>query len=183
MRTAEAIAAGVHPRTLYRLRDEGILVALSRGVYRLAELPEPADPDLLVVTTRVPRAVVCLVSALALHELTTEIPHEVHIALPRGTRTPKLDYPPLRVFRLSGDAFTAGVEHHRVDEVEVPVYDAEKTIADCFRFRNKIGTTVATEALSAWLKRGKTSIPKLLEYARIDGVERVILPYLEALQG
>lgn len=183
LRTKEALAAGVHPRTLYRLRDAGVLESMSRGVFRLAELPEPAEPDLVIVATRVPRAVVCLVSALALHELTTEIPHEVHIALPRDTRTPRIGHPPLRVFRFSGPALTAGVERRTVDGVSLSVFGPEKTIADCFRFRNKIGTSVAVEALAAWLRRGPASIPKLLEFARIDGVERVLLPYLEALRS
>ena len=101
LRTGEALELGIHPRDLYRLRDEGLIEALSRGVYRLTELPPLSDPDLVTVALRVPRAIVCLISALAFHELTEQVPHEVQIALPRDTKTPVLDHPPIRVFRMS----------------------------------------------------------------------------------
>src|SRR5688572_516434 len=102
LRTAQALRGGVHQRDLYALRDAGDIERLSRGVYRLAELPPVADPDLVTVATRVPKAVIALVSALYFHGLTTEIPHEVSIALPRGAARPRLDWPPLRVYRMSG---------------------------------------------------------------------------------
>lgn len=182
LRTRRALALGIHPRTLYRLRDEGRLVRVSRGVFRLSSLPRAGRPDLVAVATRVPRAVVCLVSALAFHDLTTEVPHEVHIALPRGTKVPRLEHPPLRVYRFSGPALTAGVQRVGVDGVPVQVYGPEKTVVDCFRFRNRLGLDVATEALRACLRRRGARRPDLLRFARLCRVERVMLPYLEALQ-
>lgn len=182
LRTSRALALGIHPRTLYRLRDSGRLAVVSRGVYRLAELPEPSQPDLVVVATRVPQAVVCLISALSFHGITTQVPHEVQIALPRGRRRPQLDHPPIRVFQLTGKAYTEGIETHSIEGVPVRIYSPEKTIADCFKFRNKIGLDVAVEALKLGRERKRVSIMSLLHHARICRVERVMRPYLEALQ-
>jgi len=181
LRASEAIALGIHPRTLYRMRDESRLVTVSRGLYRLADLPELSDPDLVSVATRIPQAVVCLISALAFHEITTEIPHEVSIALPRTVKRPRLDYPPLRVFWFSGEALTEGIEERKIDGVKVRIYGPEKTVADCFKFRNKIGLDVAIEALKLCRERKGSTPRKLLHYARICRVERVMRPYLEAL--
>lgn len=182
LRTSRAIALGVHPRVLYDLRDAGRLLEVSRGLYRLASLPELGNRDLTTVAARVPQGVICLISALAFHEITTQIPHQVDVALPRGTKQPRLDFPPLRVFRFSAPMYKAGIEVHRVDGIEVRVYNAAKTIADCFRFRNRIGIDVAVEALKLYRARKKSSIRELLEYARRGRVERVMMPYLEALQ-
>jgi len=181
LRTSEAVARGIHPRTLYQLRDAARVVELSRGVYRLAELPAPSQPDLVTVALRVPQAVVCLISALALHELTTEIPHEVYLALPRTARHPRLDTPPLRVFRFSGAAFTEGLETRAIDRVSVRVYGPAKTVADCFKCRHKVGLDVALEALKQCLARGRARPAELLRAARVCRVERVMRPYLEAL--
>ncbi len=181
LRASEAVALGIHPRTLYRLRDENRLMTVSRGLYRLADLPDLSEPDLIPVATRIPQAVICLVSALAFHEITTEIPHEVFIALPRQVKRPRLDYPPLRVFWFSGEALTAGIEERKMDGVMVKVYGPEKTVADCFKFRNKIGLDVAIEALKLCRERKSSTPRKLLHYARICRVERIMRPYLEAL--
>ena len=181
LRTREALAAGVHRRTLYELRDAGELDQLARGVYRLAEMPPLADPDLATVGKRLPKGVVCLISALAFHELTTQIPHVVHVALPRTSRTPKLEYPPLQVYRFSGQAYSAGVEPHTVEGADVRVYSAEKTLADCFKYRNKIGLDVALEAMRAYRTRRGARLQKVLEYARVCRVEKVVRPYLEAM--
>lgn len=180
LRTREALAAGIHRRTLYAMRDAGELERLARGVYRLADLPPLSNPDLATVAKRVPHGVVCLISALALHELTTQIPHVVHLALPRNTRTPRLDYPPLQVYRFSDAAFKAGIEVHPIEGVDVRVYNAEKTLADCFKYRNKIGLDVALEALRAYRGRRGARLQRVLEYARVCRVESVIRPYLEA---
>lgn len=180
VRTREALAAGIHPRTLYRLRDSGELEAISRGVYRLTDLPDLSDPDLATVAKRIPKGVVCLLSALVVHELTTQIPHVVHLALQRGTRYPKLDHPPLRVYLFSTEAFRAGVEERRIDNVPVRVYNAEKTLADCFKFRHKIGLDVATEALRKFRRRPGANLQRVYEYARVCRVANVIRPYLEA---
>ena len=180
LRTGEAVAGGIHPRTLYAMRESGEVETMARGVYRLAGLPPLADPDLATVAKRVPNAVVCLVSALALHDLTTQIPHEVHIAIKRSARSPVLAHPPLRVYRFTGPAFEAGVEERQIDDVTLRVYSAEKTLADCFKYRNRIGLDVVLEALRAYRRRRKKDFQKVLEYARVCRVERVMRPYLEA---
>jgi predicted transcriptional regulator of viral defense system len=182
LRTGDALALGIHPRTLYRMRDEGVVDQISRGVFRLSSLPGLAHPDLVAAALRVPRGVVCLVSALAHHEATSEIPHEVQIALPRKTKAPKVDYPPLRVFWFSDAALSEGVETAVLDGVGVRIFDLPKTVVDCFRFRNKLGLDVAVEALGQAIKRKGVQPAEVLRYARLCRVERVMLPYLEALQ-
>lgn len=181
LRTREALKAGIHPRTLYAMRDAGELSPLARGVYRLAEMPPLSDPDLATVGKRVPHGVVCLISALAFHELTTQIPHAVHLALPRTARVPKLVHPPLQIYRFSNRAFQAGVQTHEIEGISVRVYSAEKTLADCFKYRNKIGLDVVLEALRAYRRRRGANLQQVLEYARVCRVESGIRPYLEAL--
>lgn len=181
LRTKEALAAGIHPRILYAMHSNGELERLARGLYRLVELPPPSDPDLATVAKRVPQGVICLISALAHHGLTTQIPHVVDLALPRTARRPALDYPPLRVFRFSGQAFEAGIETHVMDGVPVRIYGPEKTLADCFKFRNKIGLDVAIEAIRAYRTRRDARLEKVLEYARVCRVEKLVRPVLEAL--
>jgi len=180
LRTNEALAAGIHPRTLYAMRDAGELEQLARGVFRLAELQPLSDPDLATVAKRVPQGVVCLISALAYHQLTTQIPHEVHLALKRTSREPTLKYPPIRTYHFSDASFAAGIEHHSIDEIPVRIYSPEKTLADCFKFRNKIGLDVAMEALKMYRQRRNPKLQAVLEFARICRVENVVRPYLEA---
>ena len=181
LRTAQALRAGIHPGTLYALRDSGKLEVVSRGVYRLADGPPPGNPDLLTVATRVPRGVICLISALAYHDLTTQIPHEVHVALPRGAEEPRLDHPPIATYRFGGEAFTEGVETHKLDGVPVRVYSPEKTLADCFKFRNKVGLDTVVEAVRLYHEGRKVKVNDLMRYAAICRVSRIIRPYLEAL--
>lgn len=181
LRTTEALAAGIHPRTLYALRDQGRLEQLSRGLYRLADLPPLGNPDLVIVATKVPGGIVCLISALAFHELTTQIPHQVYVALKKGAEPPRLDHPPLRLFWLSGPAYGQGVSIHTLDGVAVRITTPEKTLADCFRFRNRIGLDVCLEALKLYRSRRKTQVDELLRCARLDRVETVMRPYLEAI--
>jgi predicted transcriptional regulator of viral defense system len=180
IRTADALNAGIHPRTVYQLRDSGELDQVSRGVFRLSVQEPLSNPDLVTVALRVPRAVVCLVSALAFHGLTTQIPRAVAIALERGAESPRIDYPPVSVHRFSGAALTAGIEEHKIDGVPVRIYSAEKTLADCFKYRNKIGMDVVLEALRFYKTRKNIKLDKLLEYGRMCRVERVMKPYLEA---
>jgi len=181
LRTAEALRLGIHSRTLYAMRDSGVLERLSRGLYRLAELPPLSNPDLVTVAPKVPQAVVCLVSALAFHELTTQIPHAVDIALYSRAERPRLDYPPLRVFWFSGPAWSEGVETHPIDNVPIRIYGLEKSVADAFKYRRKIGLDVALEALKFYRQHQDFDVSRLLHYARVCRVEKVIRPYLEAL--
>jgi len=179
--TREALRLGIHPRTLYALRDSGALQRLSRGLYRLADLPPLSNPDLIIVARRLPQAVVCLVSALAFHNLTTQVPHTVDVALRSGSSRPTLDYPPLRTFWFSGLAWSEGVEVHPLDGAPVRIYGPAKSVADCFKYRRKIGLDIALEALRLYRKRRDFQVDTLLRYARICRVENVMRPYLETL--
>jgi predicted transcriptional regulator of viral defense system len=181
LRMSEAIKNGISRYMLYKLRDEGIIEQISRGVYRLKELPPISNPDLVTVSLRFPNSVICLVSALAFHDITTQIPHSVSVAVYRSSRLPSLDYPPIQSHRFSKDAFNAGVENHRIDEVPVKIYNMEKTLADCFKFRNKIGMDVVLEALKLYKARKNFSLNKLIKYAKICRVKNVMLPYLESI--
>ncbi len=179
-RTGEALKAGIHPRILYMMRDRGIIEKLGRGIYRFADMPSLGNPDLATVAMKVPKGVICLVSSLSYHELTTEIPREIYLALPRGAEPPRLDYPPLRIFWFSGPACTEGIEQHDLDGIPVKVYNPEKTLADCFKYRNKIGLDVVLEALKFYRQRKRFQADALIHFARICRVEKVMRPYLEA---
>ena len=163
------------------MRDAWSLEVVSRGVYRLAGSEPLGNPDLVTVATRVQGGVICLISALAFHEITTQIPHEVHVALQRGSEGPRLDYPPIRIYRFTGQAFTAGVEIDELDGISVRIYSLEKTLADCFKFRNKIGLDTAVEAVRFYRERRSVNVDALMHYAAICRVEKVIRPYLEAI--
>jgi predicted transcriptional regulator of viral defense system len=166
---------------LYEMRDKGIIEQLDRGLYRLADLPALSNPDLVTVALKIPAGVVWLISALAYHEITTQIPHEVHVALPRGTEPPRLKHPPLRVFWFTGRSFTEGIETHKVDGIRLRVYSPEKTLADCFKYRNKIGLDTVLEALRLYRSRKRPNVDELMKFARVCRVEKVMRPYLEAL--
>jgi predicted transcriptional regulator of viral defense system len=181
LRTMEAVRRGVHPRTLYAMRDAGVLERLGRGLYRLADLPALRNPDLVAVALRVPDGVLCLLSALSFHGITSQIPHEVYIALKRGAEPPRLEHPPVRAFWFSDKAFAEGIETHELDGVRVRVYAAAKTVADCFKYRNKLGLDTAVESLRLFLKEKRGNPGELLRFARTCRVEKVIRPYIEAL--
>jgi len=181
LRTSQALKLGIHPRTLYEMRDTKRIVQLGRGLYRLADASESEHLDLMTVAMRVPDGVICLISALAFHEITTEVPHEVYLAVRHGKESPRLDYPPVRVFRFSDEAITAGIEKHKMEGVTLHLFNPAKTVADCFKFRHKIGVDVAVESLKLCLTRGRAKPAQILHYARLCRVERVIRPYLEAL--
>ncbi|MBL7181051.1 MAG: type IV toxin-antitoxin system AbiEi family antitoxin domain-containing protein, partial [Desulfobacterales bacterium] len=167
LRTAQALRAGIHPGTLYTMRDSGALEVVSRGVYRLANGPPLGNPDIVTVATRVPGGVICLISALAFYELTTQIPHAVHVALPRGAEEPRLDHPPIKTYRFTGEAFTEGVEAHELDGVSVRIYSPEKTLADCFKFRNQVGLDTVMEAVRFYRERRSIKVDDLMRYAGI----------------
>lgn len=179
--SSEAMRLGIHPRTLYAMRDAGRIERLGRGLYRLAKAAPLVNPDLVTVALKVPKGILCLISALSFHDITTQVPHAVHIALPFGTERPRLDSPPTRFSWFKEPAYGSGVETHKIDGVPVRVYSPEKTVADCFKFRNKIGLDVALEALKLCLKKKRSKPDELLKYARICRVEKVMRPYLEAL--
>jgi len=181
LRTSQALRLGIHPVHLYAMRKAGIIEPISRGLYRLAGLPSLSKPDLATVALKVPQGVICLISALAYHEITTQIPHEVYVALSKGSEKPRLDFPPVRFVWLSEPTFGEGIETHKADGVPVRVYCTEKTVADCFKFRNRIGLDVAIESLKLCREKKHSKPDILLKYARICRVERVMKPYLEAI--
>lgn len=181
LRMNEAIQAGIHRRMLYSMLEGGVIERLNRGLYRLTDLPPLGNPDLVSVSRKVPNSVICLISALSYHEITTQIPHEVYAALERGTEAPRLGHPPIRVFWFSGQAFTLGIQTHKIDGVPVRIYSSEKTIADCFKYRNKIGLDTAIEALKLYREKKRFKADDLMKFARACRVENVIRPYLEAL--
>jgi predicted transcriptional regulator of viral defense system len=178
---SEALRLGINRKTLYAMRDTAVLEIVTRGLYRLASLEPLAHPDLVTVATRIPQGVLCLISALSFHDLTTQVPHTIDVALERGTRKPRLDYPPTRYFWFSGPAFHEGIETHELDGAAVRIYDPEKTVADCFRYRNQIGMDAVLEAMRFWRERRRKKLDALLKYARMRHVERAMRPYLEAM--
>lgn len=177
---SEAIEHGITRYMLYSLRDKGVIEQVSRGIYRLVELPPISNPDLVTVSLRFPNAVICFISALAYHGITTQVPHYVSVAVPRDSRMPSLDYPPIRAHRFSNEAYKSGIVEHVIDGVPVKVYSPEKTLADCFKFRNKIGMDVVLEALKLYKTQKKFDLGELLKYAKICRVEKVMRPYMEA---
>jgi predicted transcriptional regulator of viral defense system len=181
LRTTQVLRMGIHPSTLYDMRDAGSLEMVSRGVYRLTDAGPLGNPDLVTVATRIPNGVICLISALAFHEITTQVPHEIYVALQRGAEKPRLNHPPIKIYRFSGQAFTDGVERHELDGVSVHIYNMEKTLADCFKFRNKIGLDTAVEAVRFYRERKSVNVDDLMHFAKICRVEKVMRPYLEAI--
>lgn len=181
VRAAELEAHGIPRGQLYRLVRKGLVERHARGTYVASKHPLTAEHTLAQVAKRVPGGVFCLLTALRFHELTTQAPAEVWIALPEKARKPKVDYPRLRVARFSGPALTEGIETHRLEGVEVRVYSAAKTVADCFKYRNKVGVDVAVEALRDFSRRHRGGATELARHARICRVSRVMQPYLDAI--
>lgn len=166
---------------LKRLVDEGLLMRSGRGIYSVANAKTTEHHSLAEACLRVPGGIVCLLSALRYHGLTTQNPWEVWVAVTPNSRKPKVDHPPLRIVRFSGSAFKRGVKRIRIEGVEVRITSAAKTVADCFKYRNKIGVDVAVQALrDGWTKR-KVTADQLSHFARICRVTHVMRPYLDSL--
>jgi predicted transcriptional regulator of viral defense system len=172
---------GIPREYLLRLHRQGKLERVGRGIYTLADSPVTERHSYAQVAKQVPEGVLCLLSALAFHSLTTQNPASVWIALGQGARTPSLASPSLRVIRMSGSSLTEGVEQHRVESVPVQVFSVAKTVADCFKFRNKIGLDVAIEALKESVHQRKTNTDEIYRYSKLCRVSKVILPYMESL--
>lgn len=181
MKTSEALAKGINAWDLYAMVDLGILEKVSRGVYHLATQPAIDNPDLTVIAMRAPRAVIFLVSALYFHDLTTQLPRKIYIALPQKWKPPKIKKIPLDITYLSPKSYQTGISIHKINNIDVKIYDVEKTIVDCFRFRNKIGTPIAVEALQDAWRQNRLEMEKLYQYAKIGRVAKIMTPYLESL--
>ena len=181
LRLADALRAGVTRGTIERMLKQGTLERLSRGLYRLTDAEPFPNPDLAVVAAKIPQGVICLISALAFHDLTTQIPHEVYVAIPRSAEPPRIDHPPIASFRISGKAFSEGIEKHRLGPIVTKVYSREKTLADCFKYRSRIGLDTCLEAVRFYQRQKKYHVDALLHYADVCRVRKVMQPYLEAI--
>jgi predicted transcriptional regulator of viral defense system len=181
LRARDVADQGLPTVILSRLVSAGKLERIARGVYSLPGRALSEHRSLAELSLRVPRGVVCLLSALRVHGIGTQAPFAVWMAIPHHSPTPRLDRPALRVVRMSGSAFTEGIELIEVDGVKVPVFNAAKTVADCFKYRNKIGLDVALEALRDGLSQRKLSMDALWHYAMVDRVANVMRPYLESV--
>lgn len=181
VRPRDLEAHGVPRARLYRLVEEGHVVRQGRGIYTVSTHDYSENHTLAQLAKRVPDGVICLISALRYHGLTTQNPAEVWIALPAKARSPRLDYPRLRISRFSGASLTEGIETHRIEKVDLRVYSAAKTVADCFKFRNKVGVDVAVEALRDFTRRYRGGADDLAHFARICRVSRVMQPYLDSI--
>ena len=181
VRASDLERYGIPRVYLTRLCQKGLVERVGRGLYRLARAETSEYITLAEAAKLVPNGVVCLLSALSFHGLTTQIPHEVWMAIDVKARRPKVAGVPLRIVRFSGKALTAGVEIHRIDGVPVKITCLAKTVADCFKYRNKIGLDVALEALRECRRQRKCSLEDLWHYAKICRVANVMKPYLEAI--
>lgn len=181
LRPGDAILYGVSRMKLKRLADKGLLIREDRGVYRVPNSPVSEQDGLVQACARVSGGVLCLLTALQFHGMTTQFPHEVWMAIDVWARKPRMGHPPVRFVRFSGKARTAGVEEHNAKGGLIRVYSPAKTVIDCFKYRNKIGLDVALEALKAYRAGKKGSMDDLWKYSRVCRVSNVIRPYLEAL--
>jgi predicted transcriptional regulator of viral defense system len=181
VRPRDIEAIGLPREYLLRLHRQGKLNRSGRGIYTLPDANVTERHSYAQVAKRFPEGIICLLSALAFHEMTTQSPASVWIALRKGARTPAQASPSLRIVRLSGPSLTGGIENHTIEGVRVRVYSAAKTVADCFKFRNKIGLDVAIEALKDCLRQEKASVNEIYRYSKICRVSNVIQPYMEAL--
>ncbi len=181
IRPRDLTERGLPTVALTRLVRQGQLQRVGRGLYALPDRPVSEHNALAEVARKHPHAIVCLLSALRFHDLTTQSPFEVWLAIPNKARAPKMDYPPLRIVRFSGEALTVGVEDHVIDGVPVRVTSVARTVADCFKFRNKIGLDVALEALQESWRAKRVSMDELWRYAMLCRVTNVMRPYMESL--
>jgi predicted transcriptional regulator of viral defense system len=182
LRTRDLVALGVHTDALYALRESGRIVELGRGLYRLAEVREAEHPDLAVIAARAPSAAICLISALSYHDITTQIPSSVHLAVPRGSYHGIKLPMPVSVYQFNQKTFNEGLETQRIGGMPLKIYGAARTVVDCFKFRNKLGLDVALEALRLARQRKRLQNRELLHYARLLRVEAPMTPYLQAIE-
>ena len=181
LRPCDLDAHHIPRRYLSRLYQRGLLQRTARGIYIAAHAELSEKQTMVEVSKRIPKGTICLLSALVIHEVTTQSPFEVWVAIDRKARLPKIKDLPVRIVRFSGDALTSGIAYHNIDGVKVPVYNAAKTIVDCFKYRNKIGLDVAIEALKDGWKDKKFTMHDIQQYAEICRVKNVMQPYLESL--
>jgi predicted transcriptional regulator of viral defense system len=183
LRVRDLTSRGIHPEYLRRLCRQGLIVRTGRGLYMAADAEISAHHSLAQAAKLVPHGIVCLLSALRFHEIGSQNPHEVWMALERAAARPRIDYPPLHIVRFSGSGLTEGIEEHVIEGVPVKVTGPARTVADCFKYRNKIGLDVALEALKACRARRRCEIDELWHHAKLCRMANVIKPYLEAISA
>lgn len=181
LRARDVAAKGLPRQYLVRLTARGLLERTARGLYRLPTSEVSENHSLAEACARVPRGAICLLSALRFHNLTTQAPREIHMAIPEKDRTPTIAARRMRFFRFSGDAFGHGIETHQIDGVPVRVYSPAKTVADCFKFRSKVGQNVAIEALRDCIQGRKATVKELWAAAKVCRVTSIMRPYMEAM--
>jgi len=181
VRFSAILKAGYHPDSLIALEREGKVEKIGRGLYRLINHAITAHPDLVLASLQAPRGVVCLISALSFHEATIEIPKHVDIAIPRLTHANRIKYPPVKFYQFSFSSWEAGIEEHVFSGHKIRVYNLAKTIVDCFKFRNRVGTDVARNALKTALEEKKVKINEIMRFAKICRVDGIIKPVLESI--
>ena len=172
---------GIHPEYIRRMVSQGLMIKTGRGLYIAADADISAQHSLAQVAKWAPNGVVCLLSALQFHNIGTQNPFEVWLALERNVASPRIQYPPLHIVRFSDESFSKGIEEHRIENIPVKVYSPAKTIADCFKFRNRIGLDVAIEALQDCIKQRLCTNDELWNFSRICRVSNVMKPYLESM--
>lgn len=182
-RMKEMKASGIHTREIQKLVDTGSIVKVKPGLYRLTDLQTGESNGIVEVCLAMPKAVICLTSALAFHELTTIVPTAITYAIPRADKPIKLFHPPTESFYFSQVQYKAGIEHHETKAGNIRVYGIEKTICDCFRFRNKLGEDIAMEGLKSYLRRRSRDLNKLMRFAEICRVKGIITQYAKAIVG
>jgi predicted transcriptional regulator of viral defense system len=175
------IKAGFHPDSLAILEKDGKIEKISRGLYRLTDYIPGPHPDLVAASLQAPRGVICLLSALSFHEATNEIPKYVDMAIPRNTHANRIKYPPVRFYQFAPQAWEAGIGAYKIEERIFRVYNLAKTIADCFKFRNKIGVNIARDALKTAVTEKNIKPKEIMRYAKICRVDSIIKPILEAI--
>ena len=178
---AEIKEAGFNKALIKVSLNSGRIQKVDRALYELSEGISVSNPDLVAISIKAPKGVICLVSALAFHGATTEIPQFVAIAIPRGAHANKIKYPPVKFYRFASKSWEAGIEEHKIAGHKIRIYSLAKTIADCFKFRNKIGMDVVREALKAAITEKKTVPKEIMKYAKTCRVDRIIKPILETI--
>ena len=175
------LRAGFHPDSLSALVKEGRVEKIAWGLYRLTNYTPGSHPDLVTASLQAPKGVICLLSALYFYEATNEIPKYVDLAIPQGAHANRIKYPPIKFYRFASKAWKTGIEKHEVEGYQIKVYSLSKTIADCFKFRNRIGVNIARDALKVAIIEKGIKPKEIMEYAKICRVDSIIKPILETM--
>ena len=181
VRFAALLKAGFHSDTLATLEKQGLVEKMSRGLYKLSNSTVSSHPDLVSACLQAPKGIICLISALAFYEVTSEIPRQVDMAIPRGARVRKIEYPPVKQYHFLQEAWGAGIEERKIEGGSIRVYGLAKTVVDCFKFRNKVGVDVARDALKTAVTEKHVRPQDIMQYAKICRVKNIIKPMLESM--